>query len=114
MDDSSPALAISFCDRVRIHSSPRTRQLGVADLVGIVHGETTPSIADVAVIGELRTDYAVFVFFEDLDKGSWFASDLIEFVDHAAGSEMRIAGRRWIRSTSGEWVESDDSGGPRQ
>ncbi|HEY0099884.1 MAG TPA: hypothetical protein VGB76_13130 [Pyrinomonadaceae bacterium] len=84
----------------------------MADLIGNVQGETTPSVTGVEVIGELKDDYAVHVFFEERDEGFWFAPEILEFVDHAAGTELRLDGvaKKWVRSESGEWVESEVEG----
>ncbi len=51
-------------------------------------GETTPSVKGVEVIGEVRDDYAINVHLDGRDEDLWFADDLVEFVDHAAGTEM--------------------------
>jgi hypothetical protein len=76
-------------------------------LTGQVYGETTPSVTGVEVIGEASEDFAVNVFLETRDEAYWFATDLLEFVDHAPGTEMRLEGvaKRWVRSESGEWIE---------
>ena len=99
---------ITFGDNVRVRSTPETEALGVAGQVGQVYGETTPSVTGVAVIGRLGGDYALNVHFEGRTDTLWFAPELLEFVDHAAGSEIRLDGvpKTWTRSASGEWVES--------
>ena len=94
---------VSFGDRVRIRSTPLTQNLNLAALVGMVQGETTPSVTGVEVTGESTTDHAIYVFFEEREQGFWFASNLLEFVDHAPGTEIRINEKRWVRSESGEW-----------
>jgi hypothetical protein len=104
--------SISFGDNVRIRSSPLTQEFGLAGLVGNVHGETTPSVTGVEVIGKVREDYAVHVFFEERDEGYWFAPELLEFVDNAPGTEIRLDGvpKKWVRSETGEWIESETEG----
>lgn len=104
--------SITFGDNVRIRATSLTQELGLADLIGNVQGETTPSVAGVEVIGESEEDYAVQVFFEERGVGFWFAPTLLEFVDHAAGTEMRLEGvsKKWVRSENGEWVESETEG----
>jgi hypothetical protein len=99
--------SVSFGDNVRIRSTPLTQQLRLADLVGNVHGETTPSVMGIAVIGNSAEDHAIHVFFDDRKEGFWFAPELLEFVDHAPGTEVTIDGvpKKWIRSATGEWVE---------
>jgi hypothetical protein len=104
--------SISFGDNVRIRSTALTQELGLANLVGNVHGETTPSVTSVEVIGEIKEDYAVHVLFEERDEGFWFAPELLEFINHAAGTEIRLEGvpKKWVRSETGEWVESEAEG----
>ena len=102
-----PDSKISFGDNVRVRSAPITEERGLAGLSGDVRGETTPSVTGVEVIGQPKTDYAVNVFFESQEKAYWFASDLLEFVDHAPGTEITLKGvpKKWVRSESGEWIE---------
>ena len=100
---------VSFGDNVSIRSSPETENIGIAGLSGHVCGETTPSVIDVEVIGICETDYAINVFVEELQKSFWLSPALVEFVDHAAGTEISIAGvnKKWVRSENGEWVEQN-------
>lgn len=101
--------SVSFGDNVRVRSTPLTQQLGLADLVGNVRGETTPSVTGIKVIGESGEDHAIHVFFDDRNEGFWFAPDLLEFIDHAPGTEIRLDGvpKKWVRSATGEWKEID-------
>ena len=94
---------------MRVRSTPLTQQLGVAGLVGNVFGQTTPSVTGVDVIGESEGDFAINVFFETRTAGFWFTPELLEFVDHAPGAEIRLDGvsKKWIRSETGEWKELD-------
>jgi hypothetical protein len=105
-----PTTNITFGDNVRLRSTPETEALGVAGQVGQVYGETTPSVTGVTVVGQLVGDYALNVHFEGRTDTLWFAPELLEFVDHAAGAEIRLDGvpKKWTRSASGEWVESSD------
>jgi hypothetical protein len=96
---------ISFGDNVRIKDIPVTQKAGVAGLTGSVRGVTTPSVTKIEVIGELKEDCAINVYFEGKSEGFWFAPDLLEFVDHAPGSEISIKDRKWVRTESGEWKE---------
>ena len=100
------AKPISFGDRVRIRSSVVTEELGLAQTTGIVHGETTPSVTGVTVIGESNENRAVHVFFEDRNEGFWFAPDLVEFMDHAPGARLTVAGKKWVRAATGDWEET--------
>jgi hypothetical protein len=96
-------MAFSFGDNLRVASTPLTVSLGLAGLTGPVHGATTPSVTGVEVIGGAAADYAINV---QLDGQSlWFAPALLEFVDHAPGTEIVIGNKRLVRSASGEWVE---------
>ena len=96
---------ISFGDNVKVRETPITQAAGIAGLVGNVYGFTTPSMTKVEVIGELKEDFAFNVFFEERDEAFWLAPDLLEFVDHAAGTEIIIDGsdKKWVRNESGEW-----------
>ena len=104
---------ITFGDNVRICRTPETERGGVAGLMGQVHGATTPSVTGVKVVGELRRDCAVAVHFKERGETIWFAEQLIEFVDHAAGTTVEAAGNRWVRSGTGEWIESRDAAAQR-
>lgn len=99
---------ISFGDNVRVRDTEVTRASDVAGLVGTVYGETTPSVTDVEVIGEVTGDYAINVHFEERGESLWFAPDLLEFIDRGAGAEITIDGvdKKWTRTESGEWEES--------
>jgi hypothetical protein len=96
-----------FADRVRIKSSEETRRLGLAGLEGVVYGWTTPSVTGVEVVGDRGDDHAVSVQFEERDEGFWFAEDLIETIDHGAGTVVTLDGvdKEWVRLANGEWQE---------
>jgi hypothetical protein len=96
-----------FGDRVRIRSTSVTEAAGVAGLTGQVNGETTPSITSVAVIGEVLEDFALSIAFDRGGESQWFAPELVEFIDHGAGTEIRIGEKRWVRSAHGDWQPSD-------
>lgn len=93
-----------FGDNVRVNETDETRALRVAGLIGKVHGFTQPSITGVEVIGGPGMDYGLYVFFRELDRGLWFAPELLSFVDHGAGTEAQIGGRRFVRTANGDWV----------
>lgn len=99
-----------FGDRVRIRATSITEAAGVAGLTGQVNGETTPSITSVTVIGEVMEDFALNIAFDQGGESQWFAPELVEFVDHGAGTEIRIGEKRWVRSASGDWERSDLGG----
>lgn len=94
-------------DTVRIVHSRESDLKSLSGRLGCVYGETTPSSSKVDVIGECSGDYAVNVHFDDLDRSYWFASDLLEFVDHGEGTEISLDGvdKKWVRNSSGEWDE---------
>ena len=98
---------LSLGDNVRVRTTEVTKRHGAAGMRGQVYGETTPSATGVDVIGDSTTDYAVNVFFDELDKGYWFAPNLLEFLDHAPGTEIVIGNHRWVRADDGEWIEPD-------
>jgi len=106
----NPDSDISIFDNVRVRSTPLTEERGLAGMNGQVHGETTPSVSGVEVIGEPKTDYAINVFFESQNKSYWFASQLLELVDHAAGTEITLKGvpKKWVRAESGKWTEHSE------
>ena len=103
MENQTP---IVFADNVRIRTTDLTSDLKLAGLVGHVYGQTTPSETNVEVVGEVKTDYAVNVYFDELKQAFWFAEDLLEFVDHGPGLEMTLEGipKKWTRTASGEWA----------
>jgi hypothetical protein len=98
--------AFSFGDNVRIRATDETVARGLAGRCGPVWGETTPSATGVAVIGTLRGDYAVNVHFDDLDAEFWFAPELLEFLDHGAGTEVTVEGvdGKMVRRSDGGWA----------
>ena len=106
----SDSPTITFGDNVRVRASAETEARGVAGLLGQVYGETTPSVTGVVVIGEVMRDHALNVRFEGRTETLWFAPELLEFVDHAAGAEIRLHGvpKKWVRTATGEWTEIPD------
>jgi hypothetical protein len=101
-------MTISFGDNVRVVRTPLTTGLGLAGLTGQVYGETTPSVTGVQVIGETTADYAINVKLKGRPDALWFAPELLEFIDHAPGTEVVIGNSRLIRDSSGEWLEGAD------
>ena len=99
-------ITISFGDNVRISNSQETEALGLAGKKGQVYGETTPSVTGVKVIGKTEDDYALNVSIEGMDQEFWFAHDLLEFIDHGAGTEIIIGNHRAVRRADGSWEES--------
>jgi hypothetical protein len=109
---------ISIGDNVRIVRSELTAALGHADEVGVCHGFATPSVTGVEVIGDSSDDMALAVHFGDdgMDE-VWFAPDLVQFVDHAAGSRATVGDQEFVRADDGSWVpvgERSRQQGPRR
>ena len=98
---------ICYGDNVRIRRTPETERLGIADTIGNVYGETTPSETRVEVIGLLRSDYALQVYFDALQKSYWFAPGMLEFVNHAPGTEVHVHGTAYksVRQRDGSWKD---------
>lgn len=105
----------SFGDNVRIRSTEETEAAGFAGLNGKVYGFTIPSVTGVELIGSSPDDAGINVFFEERDLAVWFAPQLIEVVDHGAGTELRLEGidKRWIRTADGGWREESVAEGRR-
>lgn len=97
----------TFGDNVRIRSAPETEALKIARAFGSVSGSTTPSVTNVEVIGTLHDDYALAVTVQAAGETYWLPLELVEFIDHAAGAEMWVAGSRFksVRAETGEWVD---------
>jgi hypothetical protein len=103
---------MSFGDTVRVRTTEVTVKGRLAELVGTIHGETTPSVTGVEVIGALETDYAINVYFDDRGSAAWFDPRLLEFVDHGAGMQITVDGvaKAMVRSADGTWVEVPAAG----
>ena len=102
-----PDTDISYGDNVRIQRTAETERLGVAEMIGNVYGETNPSESKVTVVGDLTSDYALNVYFEKLDTSFWFAPQLLEFVNHAAGTEVFVHGSPFksVHQRDGSWKQ---------
>jgi len=96
---------IGFGDNVRVLRTPLTEKRGIAGITCNVLGETTPSVTGVEVIGELTDDFALHVQLEDGD-GFWIVPELLEFIDHAPGTEIVVGNVRAVRQEDGSWRES--------
>ena len=106
----------TFGDTVRIRPTPETQSRGLAGLSGQVFGFTTPSVTGVSVIGGAPNDRALNVSIEGQSGDLWFNPDLVEFVDHAVGTEMALDGvpKKWIRTEDGGWREEPTKGGNKR
>jgi hypothetical protein len=98
---------ICYGDNVRIRRTPETERLGIAESIGNVYGETAPSETRVDVIGQPTSDYALHVYFDSLKKSYWFAPEMLEYVDHAPGTEVHVHGSPFksVRQRDGSWKE---------
>ena len=102
----------SFSDSVKIKSTPETIEKGLAGKTGEIHGETTPSIMDIEVIGKPKEDKAYNVYFEEEGTSFWFDPELLELVDSGEGTVITLDGvdKKWTKGKDGEWtVESTAS-----
>ena len=50
--------------------------------------------------------------FDDDTPFAWFREDLVEFVDHGVGTEIRIGGMKAVRAADGSWIETRLDGTP--
>jgi hypothetical protein len=87
---------VTFQDKVRVIVTPETEARGVAGLVGVVYGETTPSVTSVEVIGELASDYAVNVVFDGNSETFWFVPELLEFADESGLVAAPTKMKKWF------------------
>ncbi len=95
---------ITFGDTVQVRATAVTKEAGFSGLTGKVYEETTPSITGVDVLGELEADFAINVYFEDKQTDAWFSPNLLKFIDHGAGTEIKLDGvdKKWVRAENGE------------
>ena len=98
---------LAFADRVRIRETSDTSESKVAGRVGEIHGFTMPSASGVSVIGSSSHDVALGVYFDELKQALWFAPELLEFVDHGAGTTIWVQGSEveWVKTERGDWVQ---------
>jgi hypothetical protein len=87
-----------------------TEPAGLADLEGVIYGESVPSTSGVKVIGPAPDDFALNIHVETRSESYWLAPEHIELIDHNAGLEMRLDGvpKRWVRRADGGWDELHD------
>jgi hypothetical protein len=99
----------SFGDIVRIADGAGVKRLGLVGKEGVVFGISAPSTSGVDVVGEVTSDLAYNVYFQELGQGWWFAPELVEFVSAAADKDVRFDGVRtkWVKHEGGDWPEPD-------
>ena len=107
IDVLSAKYGLTMADNVLVKRTPVTEALGLAGLSGHICGHTTPSVTGVEVVGESRDDFAVGVLLTQREATIWFAPTLLQFVDHAPGTEISLEGvpKKWVRRATGEWDE---------
>ena len=94
-------------DIVRIVRTADTVAGGWADRTGTCYGFTTPSVTGVEVVGDSEADAGLNVAFDD-GTSSWFAPQLVTFVDVNAGQIASVGDKRLVRRPDGEWVEASE------
>ena len=101
----------TFGDLVKVKSSKETIELNLANKTGEIFGETTPSITEVEVIGDVIDDYAINVFFEELDEGYWFTQDLLEPIEGDPDREIEITvgNHTLTKNKDGSWENKTKS-----
>src|SRR5690606_27672978 len=99
----------SFGSKVKIKDSSVTRDKGLAGKVGDVYGQTTPSMMDFEIIGTPKDDFAVNVYFDDLQTSYWFDADLLETIDDGQGSVITLDGvdKKWTKGPNEQWIVED-------
>jgi hypothetical protein len=104
--DPSAQYAISQFDIVRVLATDETESGGYAGRTGTCYGYTTPSVTNVEVVGGTEANFAFSVQLEDVEGEVWFAPDLLELVDHDAGTTIEIGGKTFVRRADGEWDDT--------
>jgi hypothetical protein len=79
-------------DRVHVLATADAIAAGVAGLVGNVVGFAMPPVADASVIGTAGENRVANVSFKEREGTFWFAKGTLEFLEHAAGTEIASAG----------------------
>jgi hypothetical protein len=76
-------------DYARVRSAPETEERGLAGRIGFLVGHTRPSSSGMPVVGAAPDDYALALFFEELEESFWFRPELLEAVN-ADGSPFVV------------------------
>ncbi len=100
-------MIISLGADVKIKSITETIEKNLAGRIGCIYGETVPSLSGVDVIGKLDADYAVNVYFEELNSSYWLTSDLLEPINSGVGTVVTLYGinKKWTKTEQGDWKE---------
>lgn len=111
--DAGAEQPITFMDTVRVRATEETQAAGIAGLVGIVYGDTIPSKSGQDVLLTPAIDYAVGVHLDELDRTVFLPRDVLEFIDHGLGRELRLKTRQgwasWVRLENAEWRQVEES-----
>ncbi len=83
-------MTISYGDNVKILSSDKTDELGLAGKVGEVLGETRPSSTGVNFIGDDKDDYVINVAFVEPNAEYWFTPDLLELINQEDSTKVTL------------------------
>jgi len=90
-------------DRVCIRENDDPIAHVLSGRCGIVYGDTTPSISAVDVIGRTNFDYAVNVCLDGDSASSWYALELIEFIERGDGTTIKVGEHTYTRRADGGW-----------
>jgi hypothetical protein len=104
-------MTASFGSDVKIKSVEETIEKNLAGRTGCIFGETVPSLSRVDVIGKSDDDFALNVFFEELNNSFWFAPELLEPINNGVGTVITLDGvnKKWTKTEQGGWKEEATS-----
>jgi len=96
--------SFEFGDNVRVRANAVTEAAGLAGMSGQVYGFTTPSVTGITALGDVQNDRAYSVFIQARSAEFWLAAELLELVDHGAGTTAQIqGGLKMVRTADGGW-----------
>jgi hypothetical protein len=85
MNEQKKVKRQSLVPLVRVRRTPETVRLGIAEIIGVIHGFTTPSQTGIVTDAECSDDYALCLYVEDndlpegrVDNTYWLPPDLLE------------------------------------
>lgn len=99
----------SFGNKVRIKESLETKEKKLSGKIGVVYGQTTPSLMEYEIIGRSKEDFAINVYFDDLKTSFWFDPNLLETIDDGQGAVITIDSfnNKWTKGQNGQWIEEE-------
>ena len=99
----------SFGNKISLKSTRETEVRGFANHIGEIYGQTTSSMMDFEVIGEVKENIAFNIYFEESNESIWFAEHLIEEIDNGQGATISLDGieKTWTKNSNGEWLEKN-------